>query len=95
MPLAVNVGAVALPFASVTTVTEVNGPGKKPLAPLPGAAKVTLTPEIGMPAVFLTTTARAVGKALLTATDWLLPAATVTLAATSVNDTPNEVVPVV
>ena len=62
VPLAVNVGAVAIPLAFVSTVALAP---KAPLAPLPGAANVTLTFDTGWPAAFLTMTARFVAKAEL------------------------------
>ena len=46
MPLAVKVGAVAIPLAFVFTVAE---PEKVPLAPLAGAVNVTGMPLTGLP----------------------------------------------
>jgi hypothetical protein len=45
--LAVNVGAVACPFAPVTAVAADNVP-KVPVAVEPGALKVTVTPDTGL-----------------------------------------------
>jgi len=42
--LAVNVGDMACPFAPVITMAVALPPAKVPLAPLPGAVKVTETP---------------------------------------------------
>ena len=47
--LAVNVGAVARPLASVVTMTGVRLTGNVPLGPLPGALKVTETPGTVLP----------------------------------------------
>ena len=44
MSLAVNVGATAIPLASVVTVIELDPPAKVPLAPLAGAVKATSAP---------------------------------------------------
>ena len=49
VPLAVNTGAVATPLAFVAAVAVVTLPGNVPLAPLPGAVKVTVIPLIGLP----------------------------------------------
>src|SRR5262245_3157797 len=78
MVLAVKVGAVARPEALVNT-------GKLPpkLPTAGGAVKVTLTPWTRLPAVFRTSMARFVAKAMLTVADWLLPAATVSDAGAS------------
>jgi hypothetical protein len=46
---AVNVGAVAIPCASVITIAVDDPPANVPLAPMPGAAKVTATPLAGFP----------------------------------------------
>ena len=74
MALAVKVLAVAIPDASVVTVALLV---KAPLAPLPGGAKVTLTPGITLPEASLTTALSAVAKAVLTVALWVLPAVTV------------------
>ena len=55
-----------MPLALVVTIAEeVNAP----LAPEPGAVKVTLTPETGSPASFSTSTAKFVAKAVSTLAD--------------------------
>ena len=46
-----NVGAVATPLAFVVTVGEL---ANVPVAPLPGAANVTLTPEAPLPKLSVT-----------------------------------------
>src|SRR5262245_27018383 len=69
-----------MPLALVITVAL---PLKEPLAPLPGAVKVTETPWTREPAAFLTDTARVVAKAEFTVVDWLLPVAAVTVTGAS------------
>jgi hypothetical protein len=61
--LAVN-GAEATPDTLVATVIVVVALLKTPLAPDPGAVKVTLAPITGALAEFLTVTASAVAKAV-------------------------------
>ena len=46
--MAVKVGAVATPFAAVTTIAGLP-PAKVPLAPLPGGVKVTEAPATAVP----------------------------------------------
>jgi hypothetical protein len=55
MVFAVNVGE-ALPFASVVTVAVFVPPENVPLAPVPGAVNVTVTPLVGDPFVFTVAT---------------------------------------
>ena len=65
MLFAVNAGAVARPLLSVVTVTE---PLNVPLAPVPGAAKVTLTPLTGLlPESFTVACSGVVNAALIVA----------------------------
>ena len=71
--LAVNCEAVAMPLPLVVTVTVVVEFAKVPLAPLPGAVKVTETPLTGFPDS-VTVAARLVAKALPTAVLWGVPA---------------------
>ena len=66
MLFAVNCAA-AMPDAFVATVTVAVLLLKTPDAPLPGAVKVTLTPNTGLLPASLTLTASAFGKALLIA----------------------------
>ena len=49
MALAVKVGAVAMPLLLVVSVTEVFSPENTPLTSVKGAAKVTVTPLMGLP----------------------------------------------
>jgi hypothetical protein len=64
---AVKVEAVATPLPSVETVSVfVPEPANVPLAPAPGAVKVTETPLMGMPDSD-TVASRSVGKAVPTA----------------------------
>lgn len=67
VPLAVNVGDVATPDAFVVTATRPTPPVKVPVAPKPGAAKVTLTPATGLPPASLTVATKGAAKAVLTA----------------------------
>ena len=66
--LAVNVGAVAVPVASVATIA-VREPLNDPLAPLEGAVNVTFTPTTGLPPLSLTRVEKAAEKADVT---WVL-----------------------
>jgi hypothetical protein len=75
---AVNAGAVAIPEVFVISVTEVRPPAKLPLAPFPGAAKVTMTPAIGLP-YGSSTVAWSVEKAVLIAALCGVPAVARTL----------------
>src|SRR6478672_10022776 len=59
---AVKVDAVATPFPFVVTVAVVMPPVKVPLAPLPGAVKVTATPGRGEPPVSVRVAARGCAK---------------------------------
>src|SRR5262245_52510175 len=74
MVLAVNVGAVATPPASVVTVAY---PLNFPLAPLAGAANVTDTPEAGLPFASVTVACSAIANAVFTATLCGVPAVAV------------------
>jgi hypothetical protein len=73
---AVNVGAVATPLLFVVTVAE---PPKVPLAPVPGAAKVTLTPLTGLLLASFTVAFMAVANAAPMAALWGVPAVAATL----------------
>ena len=63
--MAVNVGEVAIPFVPVTAVM-VTDPANVPLAPLVGAAKVTVAPLTGLLFESLTVACRGVAKAVPT-----------------------------
>ena len=63
--MAVSVGELATPLAFVVAVTVV-APPKLPLAPLPGAVKVTVTPLSALPPESCTVACSAVANALLT-----------------------------
>jgi hypothetical protein len=78
--LAVNVGAVATPEASVATLAVAAPPANVPLAPVLGAVKVTVTPETRLPPPSFTVALRA-ANALLMTTLWGVPAVAVILAA--------------
>ena len=75
--MAVKVGAVATPLASVMTVAELLN---VPLAPLPGAANVTDAPGTGLLDESRTVAFNAVGNAVLTVVLWGEPAVVVMLA---------------
>jgi hypothetical protein len=62
---AVNTAAVATPFAPVVAV--LTPPAKLPLAPLPGAANVTVTPPTGWPFPSVTVAWNWVANAVLMA----------------------------
>ena len=64
MLLAVKVGAVARPFAFVTTCAVVCPPANVPLAPLDGAVNVTVTPAMGWLPLSRTVAWNAVVKAV-------------------------------
>src|SRR5882724_536602 len=66
-----------MPPATVVTTGE---PANAPLAPLPGAANVTLTPERVFPPASFTVACRAVAKAALTCALWGVPAVAVMVA---------------
>ena len=68
MPFAV-IGADATPKALVATVIVVVELLKRPLAPLPGAVKITFTPKMGLLPTSFTVTARAFVSAVLTVVD--------------------------
>src|SRR6266545_226897 len=74
--VAVKVGAVAMPFAPVVASAVAPVPANVPLAPLVGAANVTLTPLTGLPPASVASAASATGNAVPVAADWPLPAAT-------------------
>src|SRR5581483_10304694 len=61
---AVNVGATAMPLFPVVAFADITPPGKVPLAPLPGAVKVTDTPLTGFPPASVTVARRAVVNAV-------------------------------
>jgi hypothetical protein len=63
VPLAVNVADVATPAEFVVAVLAL--PAKDPLAPFDGAAKVTVTPVIGLFDASLTVTTSGLAKAVL------------------------------
>jgi hypothetical protein len=65
--LAVNVGEVAMPLELVVAVAVVPPPEKVPLAPLPGAVKVTTTPFVPVPPVVTVATRGAANAVLITA----------------------------
>lgn len=75
-PLAVSVGAVAIPLALVTAVA-VADPPNVPEAPVLGAVKVTVTPLMGALLAFSTVACSAVPYAVLTATLCGVPAVAV------------------
>jgi len=77
--LAVKVGAVAVPVASVVAVAVGLPPVNVPLAPLPGAVNVTTTPAAALPPLSFTITFKA-AKAVLIATLCGVPEVAVTLA---------------
>ena len=74
--LAVKVGEVATPEASVDTVTEAPPPAKLPLAPLAGAENVTLAPLTGLPPESFTVATRGAAKAVLMVALWPPPLVT-------------------
>ena len=76
--MAVNAGAVAMPLAFVRTVAD---PLNVPLAPLPGAVKVTEAPETGLPLASFTVACSAVPNAVFTVVLCGVPAVAVMLAA--------------
>jgi hypothetical protein len=76
--LAVNVAEVATPLALVTAVFS--PPAKVPLAPLVGAAKVTVTAFTGLFEASRTVTCKAVPNAVLIVALCGVPAVAVTLA---------------
>jgi hypothetical protein len=69
--LAVKIGAIATPLGLVWAVAVVD-PAKVPLAPLPGAVNVTVTPLTGVPPL-VTVACNAVPKAVVTAVLCPLP----------------------
>src|SRR5712692_10298643 len=83
MLLAVKIGAVATPLASVFTVTDVTDPGKVPLAPAPlvGAANITGTFWSGLLPVSVTLACRAVPNAVPIVALCGVPAVAATFAA--------------
>ena len=78
--LALKVEETARPPAPLVTVQVVkvallppaHGEKKVPDAPVVGALKVTLTPEMGLPEA-VTWATRALPKEVATVADWLLP----------------------
>jgi len=65
--LAVNVFEVALPVASVVSVSVAAPPAKVPLAPDAGAVNVTVAPLVGVPPVVTVATSGAANAMLTTA----------------------------
>ena len=78
MPLAVKVGEVATPVASVVAVVESVEPGKVPLGPLKGAVKVTVRPGAGLPLASRTVTFSGEASGVVTNARCWDPALTVT-----------------
>ena len=76
--MAVNAGAVATPLLFVVTIAD---PPNVPLAPVPGAAKVTLTPLTGLLLASFTVACSAVANAVPIAALCGVPAVAVTPAA--------------
>src|SRR5262249_56864343 len=66
---ATSAGAIATPFASVSTLTSRCLPGKRPLGPRAGAANVTATPATGFWCASVTVTASRIGKRVPTEID--------------------------
>src|SRR3977135_1289239 len=64
VPFAVRVGAVAIPFTSVTAVFV--PPRNAPDAPEPGTVNVTVVPLTGLPNASVTRACGDVGNAVLT-----------------------------
>jgi hypothetical protein len=77
---AVNVGAAACPLASVFTSATATPPVNVPLAPLPGAVKVTMAPLTGLPPLSFTVACRLVVNAVVTGAFCGVPAVAVMLA---------------
>jgi hypothetical protein len=73
VPFAVNVVEVAIPRALVVDEVLAVPLTKVPLAPLAGALKVTLAPEIGFPWASVTLADRVWAKAVLTGALWGVP----------------------
>src|SRR5271165_3083731 len=71
MALAVNTAEVATPEALVIAVFT--PPAKVPLAPLPGAVKVTVTPLTALPPESLTVATSGAPKAVLIVAFWGVP----------------------
>jgi hypothetical protein len=78
----VKVGAVATPLLFVIADVVVEPPAKVPLAPLDGAAKVTLTLATPLPKSSFTIPCRGEGKGVLITDDCPLPPVAVTDAGT-------------
>ena len=77
---AVNVDEVASPLVLVVATQSYDGgwpvqeaEANVPLAPLDGAAKVTETPDTGLPFVSVTSASNGLANAVLPAADWLEP----------------------
>jgi hypothetical protein len=64
--LAVNAGATAIPLVPVITLAPADPPANVPLAPLVGAAKITVTPLTGFPLPSVMVACSAVANAVLT-----------------------------
>ena len=85
--MAVKTLAVATPFTSVVAVEVLElVEAKTPLAPVPGATKLTVKPEMGTLFASVTVTFKLVGNAVFTVADWLLPASIVTVDGTCITD---------
>ena len=78
--MAVKTGEVATPEELVCAVTVAPPPANAPLAPEPGAVKVTVTFETGLPPESFTVTTSGVLKAVRTCAFWPLPDVVVMLA---------------
>lgn len=76
-PFAVRTGEVAFPDASVAAVAVFVPPVKAPLAPLPGAVNVTVTPLTGFPPASFTAATSRAPKAVLICAFCCVPLATV------------------
>ena len=81
MPLAVNVDVVAIPLEFVVALRVAELFANVPLAPLPGAVNVTVTPLTGLPPASFTVACSAVANAALMVALCPEPAVAVTLAA--------------
>src|SRR5271163_954189 len=79
MALAVNTAEVATPEALVIAVFT--PPANVPLAPLPGAVNVTVTPLTALPPASLTVATNGAAKAVLMAVFWGVPLVAVIAAA--------------
>jgi hypothetical protein len=78
--LAVKAGAVAIPLLFVVALA-VADPLKLPLAPLPGAVNVTVTPLTALPPESFTVACKAVAKVVPSVALWGVPEVAVMLVA--------------